>query len=198
MSDAIASGDSTSISALTIDVPSDATVIAVTDDGSDPRFAPVRELAARVAVSVGGNLLLCVAPPRGETHRAQSRLYFPTRTEGRAHTGTRTRDLLLDEARLLEAPGLTIAAWLPSRPGSAGVAEAVTATGAALVLVAARARRAKVLDRTLDYLASRVPARVVAVAPDGSWQPVRALVGATEFSRQLPAVRPSRLATPAL
>ena len=75
----------------------------------------------------------------------------------------------------MATPGLTIGVWLPSRHGPAGVAEAVAATEASLVLVAARVRRGPVLDRTLEYLAARVPAPVVAVRADGDWSPIRAL-----------------------
>ena len=124
-------------------------------------------------------MLFCVAPAHDATlARSGPRLFFPpvdASPVGRPHTGTRTRDLLLTEARDVAAPGLTVGVWLPSRHGPAGVAEAVSATGASLVLVAARPRRGPVLDRTLEYLAARVPAPVVAVGADGSWTPVSAL-----------------------
>jgi hypothetical protein len=42
---------------LTRRLPSGATVIAITDDSSDPRHSPVRELAARAAIRVGGTVL---------------------------------------------------------------------------------------------------------------------------------------------
>jgi hypothetical protein len=111
---------------------------------------------------------------------------------GRPHTGTRSQDLLLVEARDVAAPGLTVGVWLPSRHGPAGVAEAVEASGAVLVLVAARARRPAVLDRTLEYLAARVPAPVVAVAADGNWTPVRALGNPRDLGWASPAYRPAR------
>lgn len=161
-------------------VPSAATIIAVTDEGEHPRYAPVRGLAAQAALRVGGTVLFCVAPARDTSApRSRSRLYFPPVgiSEPRPHTGTRERDLLLVEAREVAAPGLTVGVWLPSRTGPAGVAEAVAASGAALVLVPARASRPNVLDRTLEYLAARVPAAVAAVAPDGSWRAVRPLCG---------------------
>ncbi len=183
-------------------LPSGATVVAVTDDGSDPRHAPVRRLAASAALLTGGTVLYCVAPVFDAAPApARPRLYFPPvagGAAGRPHTGTRSRDLLLAEALEVAAPGLTVGVWLPSRDGPAGVAEAVAATGAALVLVAARARRAGVLDRTLEYLAARVPTPVVAVAPDGSWAPVTAL-GASDRDRRprpgtVPVPVPRRLA----
>jgi hypothetical protein len=170
------SRSSATLTELIVHIPTGATVIAVTDDGTDPRHAPARELAARAAVRVGGTVLFCVAPAH-DTYPARSRprLFFPpvdASPFGRPHTGTRSRDLLLAEARDVAAPGLTVGVWLPSRHGPAGVAEAAEATGATLVLVAARAHRPAVLDRTLEYLATRVPAPVVAVAADGSWTPV--------------------------
>jgi hypothetical protein len=167
------------LAGLVASLPSAATIIAVTDDGESPRYAPVRALAAKLALRVGGNVLFCVAPARDVSPpRSRPRLYFPSIDAcraGRPHTGTRARDLLLDEAREVAAPGLGIGVWLPSRHGPAGVAEAVMATSAVLVLVPARASRAKVLDRTLEYLASRVPAVVLSVAEDGAWHEVRAL-----------------------
>ena len=173
------SRSSVTLTNLLARIPTGATIIAVTDDGTDPRHAPARELAARAAVRVGGTVLFCVAPAHDASPaRSRPRLYFPPVDGprlGRPQTGTRSRDLLLTEAREVAAPGLTVGVWLPSRHGPAGVAEAVDATGASLVLVAARARRGPVLDRTLEYLAARVPAPVVAVATDGSWTPITAL-----------------------
>lgn len=170
-----------SIAELSSGLPSGATVIAVTDDGAEARYGPVRELAARVARSVDGAVLFCVAPAcDASPPRSRPRLFFPLAEAGgpeRPHTGTRRRDLLQDEARTVAAPGLVVGVWLPSRPGPAGVSEAVAATGAALVLVPARARRVAVLDRTLEYLAARVPVPLVAVELDGAWSPVRALGG---------------------
>lgn len=193
VSHVIASPPSSSLDALIAGVPSAATVVAVTDDGSDERYRPVREQAAQVAVGVGGTLLFCVAPLRAAAARSRPRLFFPGSGEGRPHTGTRARDLLAEEARAVTAPGLTVAVWLPSRAGPSGVAEAVLATGAALVLVPARARRANLLDRTLEYLASRVPAPVVAVAPDRSWRLVPALVARSDTSWQPSGTGPRRL-----
>jgi hypothetical protein len=169
-----------SVAELVHRLPSGATVIAVTDDGADPRYAAVRQVAARAAARVGGTLLFCVVPARDPgTPRSGPRLFLPTIDPGvgeRPHTGTRSRDLLLAEAREVAAPGLVVGVWLPSRHGPSGVAEAVDATGAALVLVPARRkRRPAVLDRTLEYLAARVGAPVVSVAPDGTWSRVSAL-----------------------
>lgn len=193
MSHVIATPPSSSLDALIAGVPSAASVIAVTDDGSDERYGPVRELAAQVAVGIGGTLLFCVAPLRAAAARSRPRLFFPALGEERPHTGTRARDLLADEARAVAAPGLTVAVWLPSRPGPSGVAEAVLSTGAALVLVPARARRENLLDRTLEYLASRVPAPVVAVAPDRSWRLVPALVGNPDAAWQASGTAARRL-----
>lgn len=175
---AFAAPSSSAITELIARLPSAATVVAITDDGSDPRYAPVRELGAQAALRIGGTLLFCVAGARDDgPPRARPRLFFPPVDLGvaRTHTGTRDRDLLLTEARAVAAPGLIVGVWLPGRHGPSGVAEAVAATGAALVLVPARGRRRAVLDRTLEYLAARVPAPLVAVALDGSWARVRAL-----------------------
>ncbi len=160
-------------------LPSGAAVVAVTDDGTDPRYAPVRRLAASAAHRIGGSVVFCVAPARDASlPRSRPRLFLPPvdgSVAGRDHTGTRSSDLLLAEARDVAAPGLTVAMWLPARHGPAGVAEAVAATGACLVLVPTRPRRRLALDRTLEYLAARVSAPVVAVSPDGTWASVVAL-----------------------
>ncbi len=160
-------------------LPTGATVVAVTDAGDDPRYAPVRRLAALAAGRAAGSVVFCVAPACGASPpRSRPRLFFPPvegPSAGRQHTGTRGADLLLAEARDVAAPGLGLAVWLPSRPGPAGVAEAVAAVGACLVIVPARASRRVAVDRTLEYLAARVPAPVVAVSPDGTWTRVSAL-----------------------
>lgn len=165
------------IAELATRLPPGATVIAVTDDGVDPRYAPVRALAASIAAAAGGNVLFCVAPARDTSPpRARPRLFFPPVDGGaRPHTGTRRRDLLLGEARAVLAPGLAVGVWLPSHSGPAAVAEAAAATAAALVVVPARAHRPGVLDRTLEYLAARVPTPIVALRPDGTLEPVHAL-----------------------
>ncbi len=160
-------------------LPPGATVVAVTDAGADPRYTPVRELAGLAAHGAGGSVLFCVAPARDASPaRSRPRLFLPPVNgpePGRQHTGTRAADLLLAEAREVAAGGPAVGVWLPSRPGPAGVAEAVAATGASLIVVPARSRRRAVLDRTLEYLAARVSAPVVKVAPDGAWAPVSPL-----------------------
>jgi hypothetical protein len=183
-------------------LPSGAVVIAVSDEGVHPRFAPVRQLAALAALHVGGTALFCVDPTHDTSMpRPRPRLYLPPVDRpglGRQHTGTRSHDLLLEEAREVAAPGLTVAVWLPSRHGPAGVAEAVAATNGAIVLVPARLARHGVLDRTLDYLAARVPAPVVAVSLDGQWTPVSALGGAADGAWPRLALRPALLAATAV
>ena len=56
------SRSSATLTDLIARIPTGATIIAVTDDGTDPRHAPARELAAHAAVRVGGTVLFCVAP----------------------------------------------------------------------------------------------------------------------------------------
>jgi len=162
-------------------IPAGRTVIAVTDDGSDPRFAAVRDAATRIAASTGARVLLHYSPPgRQALGVRSSRLFVPDMTPdsaGRPHTGSRRRDLLLSEARAISARGVDVAVWLAGPPGPAGIAEAVDLTSAAAVLVPAEQDRPGVINLTLAYRATKIAALVVAVGPDGSVAPVQPLCG---------------------
>lgn len=153
-------------------VPAGGVVIAVTDDGSDPRFRAVRDAAATIAAGAGGRVLLFHAPPgQADTGRRRWRLIVPgLRGLGSAaapDAGRRGATLLDAEATEIRSRGVEVAVWLTSRPISTGMAEAVAITGAAIVLMPAEAERRGIVRRTLDYRASRIPAPVVAVDPDG-------------------------------
>ena len=171
--------DTSQLSRLVGQIPMGATVIAVTDDGTDERYAPVRGMAGRLASEIGGRVVLCHTGDGERTEGTRRpRLFFPAvdgEAGGRLHTGSRVRDLLVAEARGLAAAGIVVAVWLPGEPGPTGIAGAVRATGAALVLVPSRSARTAIVDRTLDHHASRIPAPVVAVGPDGACVLVRPL-----------------------
>jgi hypothetical protein len=164
-------------------VPTGGLVVAVTDDGSDPRYEAVRDAAAELAAAAHGKVLLFHAPPgQSESGPIRPRLYFPVLdgTDGsttRQHTGSRQRDLLAHEATAIRARGVGVAVWLSGRAGPSGLAEAVSLTHAAVVLVAAERARPGVIRRTLDYHASKVAAPVVAVDPGGGLAEVRPLGG---------------------
>ncbi len=95
--------------------------------------------------------------------------------------------------------------WLARAPGPASIAEAVAATGAALVLVPAERAPTcgaiRRIDRTLDYYAARIPVPLIAVGRDGSLTRVAPLGGGAPGSggsergslagRRPPADRPS-------
>jgi hypothetical protein len=162
-------------------IPAGATIIAVTDDGSDPRCAAVRDAATRFAAITGARVLLHYSPPGRQALGARAPRHFvPDMTPdgaGRPHTGSRRRDLLLPEAKAIRARGVDVAVWLAGQPGPAGIAEAVDLTSAAAVLVPAEQDRPGVLNLTLAYRATKIAALVVAVGSDGSISPIRPLCG---------------------
>jgi len=181
-------------------IPAGATIIAVTDDGSDPRCAAVRDAATRFAAITGARVLLYHSPPDRQALGARSpRLFVPDPAPvgaGRPHTGSRRRDLLLAETTAIHARGVGVAVWLAGQPGTAGIVEAVDLTSAAAVLVPAEKDRPGVINLTLAYRATKIAALVVAVGSDGSISPIRPLCGCRPSAdaqvivpRRRPAVR---------
>ena len=162
-------------------IPERGTIVAVTDDGSDPRYAAVRDAATEIAAIVGGLVLLHHTPPGASSPEAQApRLFVPDSGAdgaGRPHNGSRRRDLLIAEAAAIRARGVDVAVWLSGRPGPAGIAEAVGVTSAAAILMPAEAERPGVINLTLAYRARRIPGLVVAVAKDGVLAAVQPLGG---------------------
>ncbi len=152
-------------------IPERGTIVAVTDDGSDPRYAAVRDAATEIAAIVGGLVLLHHTPAGASSPEARApRLFVPdsgTDGAGRPHNGSRRRDLLIAEAAAIRARGVDVAVWLSGQPGPAGIAEAVGVTSAAAILMPAEAERPGVINLTLAYRARRIPGLVVAVGRDG-------------------------------
>jgi hypothetical protein len=155
-------------------------VIAVTDDGTDPRFRAVRDAAVTIASSARARVLFFHAPP-GQAGPGTRRwhLIVPglrnTGTAAELEAGPRGSDLLGAEATEIRSRGGEVAVWMTTRPIASGMAEAVAITGAAIVLMPAEAERRGIVRRTLDYRAARIPAPVVAVDPDGGLVRVRPL-----------------------
>lgn len=162
-------------------IPERGTIVAVTDDGSDPRYAAVRDAATEIAAIVGGLVLLHHTPPGASTPKARApRLFVPDTGAGgggRAHNGSRKRDLLIDEVRAIRARGVDVAVWLSGESGPAGIAEAIASTSAVAILMPAEAERPGVINLTLAYRANRIPALVVAVGVDGLLAAVKPLGG---------------------
>lgn len=148
-------------------------IVAVTDDGADPRFAAVRAAATDIAAARGARVLLFHAPSGMAPDRpGRPRLFVPGADAsghdgGRLHTGARHRDLLGAEAAAIRARSVDVAAWIAPRDGPTGIAEAVARTGADIVLVPDEVERTggirRVIRRTLSYYASRIGAPVVSV-----------------------------------
>ncbi len=155
-------------------IPPGSLVVAVTDDGGDPRYAAVRAAATDIAVAAEGTVvLLYVSASQAAFGPIRSRRFLPPmdcagKPSPRLHTGSRRRDLLGPEASAIRDRGVGVAVWLAGRPGPAGMAEAVSRTHAALILLPAERNRPGVIRRTLEYDAARVGAPVVAVDPVGS------------------------------
>ncbi len=182
-------------------IPTGGLVVAVTDDGVDPRYAAVRAAATDIAVAARGKVLLLYAPKgQAAPGPVRPRLFFPP-TDGagrrapRPHTGSRQRDLLGPEAAAIRARGVGVAVWLSGRPGPAGMAEAVALTHAALVLLPAERDRPGILRRTLEYDAARIAAPVVAVDPFGCLMRVRPLGEGREPDAGRDPARAPRYAT---
>ena len=163
-------------------IPERGTIVAVTDDGSNPRYAAVREAAAEIAAIVGGLVLLHHTPPGAASPETRSpRLFIPNVDAGgagRPHNGSRKRDLLMDEVAAIRARGVDVKVWLSGKPGPAGIAEAIASTSAVAILMPAEADRPGVINLTLAYRATRIPALVVAVGMDGVLAAVQPLRGA--------------------
>lgn len=162
----------TSVSGVARLVPAGGLVLAATDDGRDRRYGSVREAAVEVALAAAARILLFdTSAPSRSVGRAQARLFAPLAgaggRPGRIHTGSRRRDLLLDQALAIEARSVGTLAWLAATAGPAGIAEAVQRTGASLVLLPAELDRTgvsrRVIRRTLSYYACRVGAPLVSV-----------------------------------
>ncbi len=164
-------------------VPPGTVVLAVTDDGACDRYAPVREAAAAMAGAARGTVVLFHVPPGPVVQGGRPRRFVPPAPDAsgaaRAHTGSRKTDLLLAEAASIRASGAGVIVWIARTAGPSAIAEAVGATGPALVLVASESIRgcgtARRLDRTLDYYAARIPVPVLSVDRDGRLARVRPL-----------------------
>ncbi len=163
-------------------------LLVLTDDGADARYGRARGAAAVLAARAGASIVLYhVASGPASVDPGRARCFDPLApgpaaagpVEGRLHTGSRRRDLLLDEARAIDALGVPVRVWLSRLAGPAGVAEAVRATGASLVLAPAEPLRVGALCTavrlTLSYYASRLDVPLAAVDPDGSISVVPAL-----------------------
>jgi hypothetical protein len=185
------------------------TIVAVSEAGRDGPNARVREAAASMAGPTGRVLLLHL-PTAGAGSGGSARLFIPPMgiepgASARQHTGSRRTDLLLEASASIRSLGVEVAVWIARRNGPAAIAEAVSATGASAVLVAAgpccgpgiRGR----IDRTLAYYAGRLAVPLLVVDRAGRTTAVSPLGGGSgEASRETgrraapPPARPAWLA----
>jgi len=118
-------------------------ILAVTDDGHDPRFEAARKAAIWMAADVGAELILY-------DHAAESKFVDPYRggsvaadiedTHGESlldESVLRTlgRSYLADQIREAEDSGVRAKAWLPLHTGAKGIEEGVELFGADVVVV---------------------------------------------------------------
>ncbi len=105
-------------------LPAGGTVVAVTDDGSDPRFDAVRDAATDLAAAARGRVILVhVIPGQGDVRHRRPTVFVPglhagdDRQSGRpARPGaSRVRDRLSLLAAAIQARGVDVAVWLTGR-----------------------------------------------------------------------------------
>ncbi len=167
-------------------LPAGGTVVAVTDDGSDPRFDAVRDAATDLAAAAHGRVILLHAiPGQGDVLRRRPTVFTPGLHAGGSERpergrsarprGSRVRDRLSLLGAAVQARGVDVTVWLTGRAIAAGTAEAAAVSRAALVLMPAEVDRPGVLRRTLDYRAARIGVPVLAVDPAGRLTRIRPL-----------------------
>lgn len=194
--------DTRSCAELAASLPRGGAVLVVTDDGRDERYTLVRDAAARIASALRGRVVLFHAPPGPFVPGGRSRHFVPPvlAAQGdaaRPHTGSRRSDLLLAEASEIRAGGADVSVWLARASGPGAIADAVGATGAALVLLSADPPRTgtvhRRIDRTLAYYATRIPVPVASIGTSGRLEPVAPLgCGLVASARSLLSASASR------
>jgi hypothetical protein len=132
------------------------TILLATDDGRDPAYGEMREPVLRWAASQEARVVLYdrsaesyfVDPyPSGpwtadvEGGPDRRSLLDPRQLEMLG------RHYLAEQVRSARGAGVEAGGWLPSRPGSRGMADAVSDVGADLVIMPASVARPSLLDR---------------------------------------------------
>lgn len=159
-------------------VPSGGIIVAMTDEGADPRYAAVRSSAAAIAALAPARIVLFYAPigqvdPTARRWRLFEHAPRPEGDAERAPGSSPRRDALRRQAGVIRALGVEVAVWVTDRPSAAGLAEAVSELHADLVLMPAEPERPGVVRRTLGYRAARVGVPVIAVDARGGLVPVQ-------------------------
>lgn len=158
------------------------TILLATDDGRDPAYGDMRESVLRWAASQEARVVLYdrsaesyfVDPyPSGpwtadvEGGPDRRSLLEPQQLEMLG------RHYLAEQVRSARGAGVSAGGWLPSRPGSRGMADAVSAVGADLVVLPASSSRPSLFDRvrgnTLDGFREALAVPVVVADQGGIW-----------------------------
>jgi hypothetical protein len=150
------------------------TLLIATDDGRDSTVGPAREAALRWARSVGARVILY--------DRAAESYFLDPYPSGTwtadVSSGPRREDLLApDDLELLgrryladqvvfaRRSGVDAYGWLPPRPGSAGMSEAVERFAVDLVVLPASMERPSLVDRvrgnTVERFRAALPVPVL-------------------------------------
>jgi hypothetical protein len=156
------------------------TVIIATDDRVASPYAEMRGSAVRWAAREGARVILYdrsaesyfLDPyPRGpwtadvEGAPLRESLLAPAQLEPLG------RHYLAEQVGAVREEGLDAYAWLPTRPGVTGMADAVERFGADLVILPSSLERPSLIDRvrgnTLERFRAGVPTQVAIAGPQG-------------------------------
>ncbi len=156
------------------------TVLLATDDGRQPAYAEMRGAALSWARDEGHRVVLYdrsaesyfVDPYPSGTWTADV-ADGPTREQLLTATDLEIlgRHYLAEQVRLASAAGSDISAWLPPKPGPAGMVEAVERFGADLVILPTSAAEPTLFDRvrgnTLERFRSALTVEVALADASG-------------------------------
>ena len=179
-------------------VPADGLIVAATDNGTDPRYAPVRRVAIELARETGTCLLLFERAARSsstewdaDTPEATNDTRFGHLCLADSESERRHRLQLREELAEAERSGVPTIVWTARGSGSHDVADVVARSNASLVLLPADPSRRslvrRVIRRTLEYYARGIDAPVVAVDECGATSLVDPLGGRTVVAQPEPA-----------
>jgi hypothetical protein len=139
------------------------TILLATDDGRDPAYSEMREPVLRWAAGQEARVVLY--DRSAESYFVDPYPSGPWTADVEGGPDRRAaldpqqlemmgRHYLAEQVRSARGAGVKAGGWLPSRPGSRGMADAVSAVGADLVILPTSVSRPSLFDRvrgnTLD------------------------------------------------
>jgi hypothetical protein len=132
------------------------TILLATDDGRNPAYGDMREPVLRWAASQEARVVLY--DRSAESYFVDPYPSGPWTADVEGGPDRRAvldpqqlemlgRHYLAEQVRSARGAGVKAGGWLPSRPGSRGMADAVSAVGADLVILPASVSRPSLFDR---------------------------------------------------